>query len=83
MSSCSRHSPPSAATGRGVEGTLGVGTKWQQEKGIDVDCAVIMQEELGKAQWVPNGLFYKDLVDRSAANLEWAVETCGCELNGG
>ena len=44
--------------GQGVEGTLGVGTKWQQEKGIDVDCAVIMQEELGKAQWVPNGLFY-------------------------
>lgn len=68
--------------GQGVEGTLGVGTKWQQEKGIDVDCAVIMQEELGKAQWVPNGLFYKDLVDRSAANLEWAVETCGCELSG-
>ncbi len=68
--------------GQGVEGTLGSGTKWQKAQGIEVDCAVIMQEELGKAQWVPNGLFYKDLVDASAANLEWAVEECGCELSG-
>ena len=68
--------------GQGVEGTLGVDTKYQHEQGIEVDRSIVMQEELGKAQWVPNGLFYKDLLDRSAANLEWAVETCGCELSG-
>lgn len=68
--------------GQGVEGSLGVDTKWQKEQGIECDRSIVMQEELGKAQWVPNGLFYKDLMDNSAANLEWCVEECGCELEG-
>lgn len=68
--------------GQGVEGTLGVDTKWQKEQNIECDRAIVMQEELGKAQWVPNGLFYKDLMDHSAENLEWCVDECGCELEG-
>ena len=41
-----------------------------------------MQEELGKAQWCPNGLLYKDLIDASADNIEWLVDECGCQLDG-
>lgn len=67
--------------GQGVEGTFGVDTKWQQEQGIEVDKSVIMQEELGKTQWCVNGLYYKDLIQNSAANLEWAIEQ-GCEFSG-
>lgn len=68
--------------GQGVEGTLAVDSKYQKEQGISIDKSVIMQEELGKAQWVPNGLFYKDLIENSAANLEWAIESNGAITSG-
>lgn len=60
--------------GQGVEGTFAVDSKFQKEQGIEVKKSVIMQEELGKPQWAVNGLFYKDLIQNSAANIEWAVE---------
>lgn len=68
--------------GQGVEGTFAVDSKYQKSQGITVDRSIIMQEELGKAQWVPNGLFYKDLIDNSADNIQWAVETCGSVISG-
>lgn len=68
--------------GQGVEGTFAVNSKYQQEQGITVDASIIMQEELGKAQWVPNGLFYKDLIDNSGDNIQWAVETCNSVISG-
>lgn len=68
--------------GQGVEGTFAVDSKYQKEQGITVDRSIIMHEELGKAQWVPNGLFYKDLMENSADNIQWAVETCGLVISG-
>ncbi|MEG1907247.1 MAG: FAD-dependent oxidoreductase [Gordonibacter sp.] len=68
--------------GQGVEGTFAVDSKYQKEQGVTVDRSIIMQEELGKAQWVPNGLFYKDLIDHSGDNIQWAVETCGSHISG-
>ena len=68
--------------GQGVEGTFAVDSKYQKEQGITVDRSIIMHEELGKAQWVPNGLFYKDLMENSADNIQWAVETCGSVISG-
>ena len=67
--------------GQGVEGTFAVDSKFQQEQGIEVKKSVIMQEELGKPQWAVNGLFYRDLIENSAANIEWAVEK-GAALSG-
>jgi len=68
--------------GQGVEGTFAVDSRYQKQQGITVDCSVIMQEELGKAQWVPNGLFYKDLIENSAKNIEWAIDSCGSSISG-
>jgi fumarate reductase flavoprotein subunit len=68
--------------GQGVEGTFAVDSKYQKAQNITVDRSVIMQEELGKTQWVTNGLFYKDLMDNAATNLEWLVDDCGCSLSG-
>lgn len=68
--------------GQGVEGTFAVNSRFQQEKGITFNRATVMQEELSKTQWVPDGLLYKDLCDNSAANIEWLVDECGCELEG-
>lgn len=67
--------------GQGVEGTFAVDSKFQKEQGVTVKKSVIMQEELGKPQWFVNGLFYKDLIQSSAANIEWAVEK-GAALSG-
>lgn len=67
--------------GQGVEGTFAVDSKFQQEQGIEVKKSIIMQEELGKPQWAVNGLFYKDLIERSAGNIEWVVEK-GAVLSG-
>ncbi|MCG5015087.1 hypothetical protein L0P09_10755, partial [Collinsella aerofaciens] len=41
---------------QGVEGTFAVDSRFQKEQGVTCDRSVIMQEELGKAQWCPNGL---------------------------
>ena len=68
--------------GQGVEGTFAVDSRFQKEQGVTCDRSVIMQEELGKAQWCPNGLLYKDLIDASADNIEWLVDECGCQLDG-
>ena len=68
--------------GQGVEGTFAVDSRFQKEQNIQVDRSIIMQEELGKTQWVADGLLYKDLCDNSAANIEWLVDQCGCELEG-
>lgn len=57
-------------------------SRFQKEQNIQVDRSIIMQEELGKTQWVADGLLYKDLCDNSAANIEWLVDQCGCELEG-
>ncbi|MCQ5090634.1 FAD-binding protein [Slackia exigua] len=68
--------------GQGVEGTFAVNSRFQKEQGIEVDKSVVMQEELGKPQWYVNGLFYKDLINDSAANLEWLADECGVEFSG-
>lgn len=68
--------------GMGVEGTFAVDSRFQKELGIECDRAIIMQEELSKPQWCVNGLFYKDLIQNSAANIEWLVDECGVELSG-
>lgn len=68
--------------GQGVEGTFAVDSRFQKERNVSCDRSVIMQEELGKAQWCPNGLLYKDLIDASADNIEWLVDECGCQLDG-
>ncbi|RDB57134.1 hypothetical protein C1879_07840 [Paraeggerthella hongkongensis] len=68
--------------GQGVEGTFAVDSRFQKEQNVSCDRSIIMQEELGKAQWCPDGLLYKDLIDASADNIEWLVDTCGCKLSG-
>ena len=68
--------------GQGVEGTFAVDSRFQKEQNVSCDRSIIMQEELGKAQWCPNGLLYKDLIDASAGNIEWLVDECGCQLSG-
>ena len=68
--------------GQGVEGTFAVDSRFQKEQGIEVDKSVVMQEELGKPQWYVDGLFYKDLINNSAGNLEWLADECGVEYSG-
>ncbi len=67
--------------GMGVEGTFAVDSKFQIEQGVEVDKSIIMQEELGKPQWAVDGLYYKDLITNSAANIEWVIEK-GAQLSG-
>lgn len=68
--------------GQGVEGTFAVNSSLQKELGLTFDSAIVMQEELSKAQWCPDGLYYKDLMDASASNIDWLVDECGCILEG-
>ena len=66
--------------GQGVEGTFAINSRFQQEQGIEIEPWEIMKEELGKTQWVADGLLYKDLMENAAANIEWLVDECGCIL---
>lgn len=68
--------------GQGVEGTFAINSRFQQEQGIEIEPWEIMKEELGKTQWVADGLLYKDLMENAAANIEWLVDECGCVLEG-
>lgn len=68
--------------GQGVEGTFAINSRFQKEQGIEIEPWEIMREELGKTQWVADGLLYKDLMDNAADNLHWLVDECGCELEG-
>ena len=61
--------------GQGVEGTFAVDSRFQKEQNIQVDRSIIMQEELGKTQWVADGLLYKDLCDN------WRQTSNGSSIN--
>lgn len=68
--------------GQGVEGTFAVGSRFQEEQGIDIEPWEVIREELNKTQWVADGMLYRDLIDNAAKNIEWLVDECGCVLEG-
>ena len=57
-----------------VEGMFGVNTTLQQEKGIHIDPAEIVEAELTRGQHRQNGAYWLDLVNKSAENIAWCQE---------
>ena len=57
-----------------VEGMFGVNTTLQQEKGIHIDPAEIVEAELTRGQHRQNGAYWLDLVNKSAENIDWCIE---------
>ena len=67
--------------GSGVEGTFGMNSVLQQEKGITFTLAEILDAELAGSQYRSNGLLWKDFILGSADNISWLMD-CGVEFSG-
>lgn len=62
-----------AGNGGGVEGIFGINTKMQQEAGIHAKKEDIIAKEAELGQYRADGSFWVDLVNNSAANIEWLL----------
>jgi fumarate reductase flavoprotein subunit len=60
--------------GYGTEGIFAVGSKMQEELGIDLTLADIISKEQDFFKYKVNALFWKDMVSASAENIEWLKE---------
>lgn len=58
----------------GVEGIFGVNTSFQKELGIEIDPMEIIVHEQQSAQYRVDGSLWKDLIDKSAENIDWCLE---------
>ncbi len=57
--------------GTGTEGMFGVNSSLQQEQGIEISFAEIINEELDFFAYKIDPSFWRDLYDYSGANLDW------------
>lgn len=62
-----------AGNGGGVEGIFGINTKMQKEAGIHAKKEDIIAKEAELGQYRADGSFWVDLVNNSAANIEWLL----------
>lgn len=67
--------------GRGTEGMFAVGTEMQKEKGIEIAFREVISTEQEFFNYRPNALFWKDMVENSAENLQWLID-CGVQFSG-
>ncbi|WP_103660658.1 FAD-dependent oxidoreductase [Lactobacillus sp. HT06-2] len=63
-----------AGNGGGVEGIFGINSSMQKKAGIHADPEKIISQEMKLAQYRPDGSFWVDLVNNSAANIEWLLK---------
>lgn len=66
--------------GRGTEGVFAVGSRRQQEQGIELTLADIVASELDFSKNKVNALFWKDMAEKSAADIDW-LESNGVMFN--
>ncbi|MEG0417184.1 MAG: FAD-dependent oxidoreductase [Gordonibacter sp.] len=64
-----------------VEGMFAVNSTFQQELGIQIDPAKIVEAELTRGQHRQNGAYWLDLVNKSAENILWCGEQ-GVQFSG-
>ncbi|MBI0120235.1 FAD-dependent oxidoreductase [Lactobacillus sp. M0398] len=62
-----------AGNGGGVEGIFGINTKMQQAAGIHAEKEDIIAKEAELGQYRADGSFWVDLINNSAANIDWLV----------
>lgn len=67
--------------GLGTEGIFAIGSKEQQEMGIDLTLADIIAKEQDFFKYKVNALYWKDMVEQSAETLEW-LKGNGVEFSG-
>ena len=59
---------------KGVEGCFGIGSRMQQERGIEESIGSMIRQELTSAQFRNNSTGYIDLIAESGKNIDWLVE---------
>lgn len=64
-----------------VEGIFAINSKPQQEMGIEIKPADIIDAELNRGQYRQNGALWLDLCLKSADNIDWLLEQ-GCLFSG-
>lgn len=67
--------------GIGVEGLFAVGSKLQNEAGIEIEPFEIVQTELEEGQFRADGNQWIDLINKSSDNIDWLSEQ-GVEFSG-
>ena len=60
--------------GIGTEGILAIGSKYQKELGIEIAPSDIIAAELEESQWRGDGSLWLDVLENSAANIDWLEE---------
>lgn len=60
--------------GLGTEGIFGCGSSLQKEEGIDFTFSEIISKELEFFNYRIDSLFWKDMVDNSASNIDWLMD---------
>ncbi|BDR60569.1 FAD-dependent oxidoreductase [Lactobacillus xylocopicola] len=63
-----------AGNGGGVEGIFGINTKMQAAAGIHAEPEDIITKEAELGQYRADGSFWVDLINNSAANIDWLVD---------
>ena len=67
--------------GLGTEGIFAIGSKGQQEQGIELTLADIVANEQDFFKYKVDALFWKDMVEQSADTIVW-LEDNGVEFSG-
>lgn len=60
--------------GQGTEGILGIGSKMQKAKGIEVDIVEKLDEENRVFNYRLNAWFWKDMLNASGEDIDWLVD---------
>lgn len=71
---CLEASNSAGGAAGGVEGIFGVGSKMQQEQGIEVSVGGLMRTEMIQNQYRSRSLALKDLVSASGDDIDWLAE---------
>lgn len=59
--------------GLGTEGIFALGSSMQKEAGIDFTFSEIIGKEMEFFNYRINSLYWKDMVDKSASNIDWLI----------
>ena len=58
----------------GTEGVFAIGTRFQKEKGIELDPVFIIQQEMVAGQYRPDGAMWLKFIKSSGENFTWCEE---------
>ena len=58
----------------GAEGMAAVDSPWQIEQGIKIDVADVVEDEVIASKFHVNGLFWKNMLDRSPETMAWLID---------